>query len=343
MGRVDDLKEFPPGHYYEPSAGLRQFADITPRESLDLPAVEIAGELRRRLVDSVAKRTDRLETGCWLSGGLDSSVMATLAARQVGNLKTFAVGMEGSPDLKFARIVADFISSEHREWVVTPVDLLKVLPDVIYNLESFDALLVRSSMTNYLVAKMASDHVAACLSGEGGDELFAGYSYLKELDLKDIPAELVDITKRLHNTALQRVDRSSKAHGLVARVGFLDNDVLDYALRIPAHYKIYHDELRDSGPIEKWILRRAVDGLLPTNALERTKAKFWEGAGVQDHIAMHAEEVVSDTEFASERRIADGQVLNTKEELFYYRIFREHFGDQADASFVGRTKGAPVE
>jgi len=342
VGRVADLSEFPPGHYYQPGKGLVKFASIAEHEPIDLPAVEIAQELRRLLVQSLAKRADYYEMGCWLSGGLDSSAMAALAAKQCGRLRTFAVGMDGSPDVKFARQVADFIGSRHYEKICTPKDLISVLPDVIYNLESFDALLIRSSVTNYLVAKMASEHVPAALSGEGGDELFAGYEYLKDIETHKIPAELVDITNRLHNTALQRVDRCSKAHGLVARVGFLDNDVLDYALRIPAEYKLYRDGATKGPGVEKWILRRALDGLLPEAVLERTKAKFWEGAGVTDHLAMHAESIISDREFTARRKLPDGQTLNSKEELYYYDIFRDRIGDVDEVSFVGRTKGAPV-
>jgi asparagine synthase (glutamine-hydrolysing) len=145
---------------------------------------------------------------------------------------------------------------------------------------------------------------------------------------------LVDITSRLHNTALQRVDRSASAHGLVAHVAFLDPEVVDYALRIPAELKI-----RDG--VEKWILRRAMDGLLPESVLNRRKAKFWEGAGVGDLMAQHADERIGDDEFCRERRLPNGWTLNAKEELMYYRIFRDHFGDFADLSWMGRTKGAP--
>ena len=212
--------------------------------------------------------------------------------------------------------------------------MLAVLPEVIYHLESFDALLVRSSITNYLVAQAASDYVPAVFSGEGGDELFAGYEYLKSLEPEALPDELIDITGRLHNTALQRVDRCAAAHGTLAHVAFLDPDVAAYALQIPIEYK-----LRDG--IEKWILRRAMDGALPERVLSRTKAKFWAGAGVGDLLARYADAEITNADFRRERRLSNGWMLDSKEEMLYYRIFREWFGTMADLSWMGRSKGAP--
>lgn len=172
------------------------------------------------------------------------------------------------------------------------------------------------------------------LSGEGGDELFAGYAYLKQLGPAVLADELLDITQRLHNTALQRVDRCSTAHGLVAHIPFLAPEVVDYALRIPVEYKLRNN-------VEKWILRRAMAGRLPSAVLRRTKAKFWEGAGVGDLLAQHAESQVSDSDFRRQRRLENGLHVHTKEELMYYRTFHEHFGDFADLGWMGRTKGAP--
>lgn len=332
-----DISEFPPGHYYEPGRGLVGHARLEKQPALHITNEEAAVELRRRLVDSVTKRLKGSEVGSWLSGGIDSSTMTALAARQQSGFKTFAAGVEGAPDLDYAEMVAHFLETQHHERVCTLEEMLEALPQVIYHLESFDALLVRSSVTNFMVGQLASQHVPAVLSGEGGDELFAGYEYLKELDPSDIPDELVDITRRLHNTALQRVDRCSSSHGLVARTGFLDRDVVDFALQIPPEMKLYHNE------IEKWILRRAMDGLLPDQVLNRTKSKFWQGAGVGDLLAAHAEGEIADTEFASQRGLANDVTLNTKEELFYYRIFQEQFGAELDPALVGRTKGAPVQ
>jgi len=331
--------ELPPGHYLDPTDGLVQYAEITPVDPVDASAEELVAELRHVLVSAIAKRTAGGDLGSWLSGGVDSSVMATLARRQLSELKSFAAGLEGAPDLKFARMVADHIGTDHRERVMTPGEMLRLLPDVIFHLESFDALLVRSSITNFAVGELASEHVAAVLSGEGGDELFAGYSYLKCLPPEALSDELVDITNRLHNTALQRVDRCSKAHGLIAHVPFLDQDVVSLALSIPTRFKLN----REAGMVEKWCLRRVVDGMLPDEILSRPKAKFWEGAGVEEVLSDHAETAITDSDFRAERTLPDGGSLNTKEELMYYRIFCEQFGEKGACEVVGRTKGAPVD
>ncbi|MBI5953490.1 MAG: asparagine synthase [Chloroflexi bacterium] len=333
-----DIHELPPGHSFDgktltPLAN----AEISVQPELNESAETIARELRKRLEASVAERAriGNGDVGSWLSGGLDSSVMVALARPHVSKLHTFAAGMDGAPDLEFARVAADFLKTEHHERVVQPEEMFSALSDVIYALESFDAWLIRSSVMNYLVAKAAADYVPAVFSGEGGDELFAGYDYLKSLPLADLPSELVDITNRLHNTALQRVDRCSSAFGTVAHVGFLDDGVVDYAFQIPASLKLRNG-------VEKWILREAMKGVLPDSVLWRPKAKFWQGAGVEDFLARHAEGQISDADFKRERNLPNGVQLNTKEELFYYRIFRERFGEFDDLSWMGRTKGSPV-
>jgi asparagine synthase (glutamine-hydrolysing) len=131
------------------------------------------------------------------------------------------------------------------------------------------------------------------------------------------------------------VDRCSSAFGTVAHVGFLDEGVVEYALQIPANLKLRNG-------VEKWILRESMKDTLPDSILWRPKAKFWQGAGVEDFLARHADRQISDADFKRERTLPNGVQLNTKEELFYYRIFRERFGEFDDLSWMGRTKGSPV-
>lgn len=336
LGYCSDIRQVPPGHEYKGGL-IEPYFELEKQEPVGESPEAVAEELLRRLMASVEKRIEMGGiVGSWLSGGLDSSTMAALARPLVDKLHTFAAGLKGAPDLDHASELADYIKSEHHEVIPDFDELLKALPDVIYHLESFDALLIRSSITNYMVAKMASEYVEVVFSGEGGDELFAGYAYLKSIDKDLLADELIDITGRLHNTALQRVDRSSTAHGTVAHVGFLDPHVVDYALRIPVEYKLRDD-------VEKWILRRAMDGRLPERVLTRAKSKFWEGAGVLELISDYAEKKITDSDFGRERTLPNGWVINTKEELMFYRIFREHFGELGDLTWMGRTKGAPKQ
>ena len=336
---TEDVHEFPPGTWYTPQKGFNLFKRIRTGKLPYKDVDRIAAELRLILEQAIIRRVSAEEMGSWLSGGVDSSAIAALARPHVHVLHTFVSGVEGAPDVQYGGQMAEFLDTEHHVLIVTLEDMLAALPEVIYHLESFDALLVRSSITNYLTSRMVSDFVGVVLSGEGGDELFAGYDYIKGLPTKDIPNELEDIVMRLHNTALQRVDRSAQAHGVVPFIPFTDSEVVEYALSIPPELKMY----RDGGdPIEKWILRKAVEHAVPESVLWRPKAKFWQGAGVQELLSDHAEDSISDTDFKQERKLRNGWTLNSKEELMYYRIFKEHFGDLAQLDWMGRTKGAPV-
>jgi asparagine synthase (glutamine-hydrolysing) len=337
LEETQDVHEFPPGTVYRSEEGFQTFSELGQDSTLDQDSNEIASELRLRLEQAVCRRIDGDVMGSWLSGGLDSSAMVALARPHVRQLHTFAAGLADAPDLAFARQVADYVGTEHHEVVVTLEELLEALSQVIYHLESFDALLVRSSITNYLVTKRAANYVGSVFSGEGADELFGGYAYLKALKQDQLTDELVDITRRLSNTALQRVDRSASSHGLVAHVAFLDSDVVDHALRIPPELKLQ----RKDEVTEKWILRRALTDVLPDEVLWRRKAKFWQGAGVGELLAQYAEAQITDEDFGRERVLPNGWTLNTKEELMYYRVFKEHFGELRDLSWMGRTKGAP--
>jgi len=331
---VKEVRELPPGcaltggsehYYYRPHIGHRSSQSHS----------DTSQELQQRLRSAIDRRVHGDVMGAWLSGGLDSSAIAALARPRLRQLHTFSVGLSGAADLEYAQAVAAHIGSTHHERLVSLSEMLQVLPAVIYHLESFDALLVRSSLMNYLVAEAAADYVGEVFSGEVGDELFAGYVYLAGVEPHSLEAELVDILGRLHNTALQRVDRCAAAHGIVAHVPFADAEVVDYALSIPVSLK-----LKDG--VGKWILRQALAGCLPAVVLARGKAKFWEGAGVGELLREQAEASISDGDFEREKQLPNGWVLASKEELVYYRVFREHFGELAGLDWMGRSKGMPA-
>lgn len=327
-----NISEIPSGSIITPST-KKPYFNLGIRPPMHKDPATISLELLNIIAQTISRRITSNVMGAWLSGGLDSSVVCAFARIWVQRLHTFSGGLKDSPDLEFARIAANHIGSEHHEIIVSFEEIIKALPDVIFHLESFDALLVRSGIINYLVAKEASGFVQEIFSGEGGDELFAGYDYLKSLPIPDLDQELIDLTGRLHNTALQRVDRCATAFGLTAHVIFADPQLFEYAMRIPVNLKI-----KDG--TEKWILRKAMEELLPETILQRPKAKFWEGAGVGSLLSDYASTIITDADFNDERKLKNGWMLNSKEELYYYRIFKDHFGDLDSLEWMGRTKGS---
>ncbi len=290
---TDSVEAIPPGGLFDSRDGPRRWyrtphgaAEAEP--DMDIEAT--AAELRLVMEEAVAKwMVADVEVGSFLSGGLDSSIIAALAARMApGRLKTFAVGAEGSADMMAARKVAAHIGSDHYEHAFTAEDVAEVLPHVIYHLESADVDLVRSAVPTHFAAKLARQHVKAVLTGEGADELFAGYTY--HHDYIDHPRELADELTRslnaMHNINLQRVDRITMGQSLEARTPFLDRDLIDFAQSIPATLKLCRTDpnaAESTGPTtEKWILRKAVADLLPADLVWRKKAQFDEGSGTVD-------------------------------------------------------------
>jgi asparagine synthase (glutamine-hydrolysing) len=233
-------------------------------------------------------------------------------------LQTFAVGTEGSSDILAARAVAEYLGTDHHEHVYTAEEAWDVLPRVVSSIESFDPSLVRSAVANFLLADFTSKSVKVVLTGEGADELFAGYSYYDEYrDEGALQEELVRSVEGLHSLNLQRCDRVTMAHGLEARVPFLDTHMIELGLALPETAKL-------SGPDrpEKYLLRVAFDGWLPEDVLWRGKIQFGDGSGAADVIKKRAGESISDEEFAALEHEVDPP-LRTKEEAAYYRMFRQ--------------------
>jgi asparagine synthase (glutamine-hydrolysing) len=188
------------------------------------------------------------------------------------------VGLEGSPDLVAARRVADHLGTIHHEHVLTEAEIVAALPEIVASLESFDQDLVRSAAPTWFVSELAARHVKVVLTGEGADELFAGYRYHGGFtDAKALDAESRRSLGELHHVNLQRVDRMTMAHSLEARVPFLDIELIDTVLRIDPELK-----LPTVGGLEKALLRSAVEDLLPHDIVWRKKAQFDEGSGTAD-------------------------------------------------------------
>lgn len=290
---LTEIETVPPGGLFDSRDGYRRWwrsphGAAEPEEDFDEEATW--RELRLVLEDAVRKwMVADVEVGAFLSGGLDSSIVAALAAQFAPRgLKTFSVGVEGSPDLAAARAVAEHIGSKHYERVFAEADIVEVLSDVIYHLESADVDLVRSAVPTCFAAQLAREHVKAVLTGEGADELFAGYAYLAPyVDRpRELAAELTRSLAAMHNINLQRVDRITMAQGLEARTPFLDRELIDFAQSIPASLKLRRADpaTPDGGVIEKWILRKACEDLLPAELVWRKKAQFDEGSGAVESL-----------------------------------------------------------
>jgi asparagine synthase (glutamine-hydrolysing) len=286
---LSKIEAIGPGQMFDSLDGPRRWYRIPQgaaeaEPDFDLDAV--CRELRLTLEDAVRKwMVADVEVGSFLSGGLDSSLIAALAARaKNGQLKTFSVGIEESPDIRAARRVADHIGSEHYQLTFTAEDLAAALPHVIYHLESADVDLVRSAIPTHFATTLARRHVKAVLTGEGADELFAGYAYHHAY--ANAPRELADELTRsltsMHNINLQRVDRMTMAQGLEARTPFLDRELIDFAQSIPAALKMRITDEKAGTTTEKWILRKACEDLLPDDLVWREKAQFDEGSGTVD-------------------------------------------------------------
>jgi len=327
---VDSLHEFPPGHYFHDGELVRYY-DLeqlpTHEETTEQPSIEA---IRKSLTEAVKKRLmSDVPLGVYLSGGLDSTIIAALVAQEIPDVHSFAVGVEGSQDLENARQAAVALGTQHHEYIYTPEEILEVLPKVIYYLESFDPSLVRSAIPNYFLAEMTRKYVTVVLTGEGADELYAGYHYLKEFDETRLNEELIALTATLYNCNLQRCDRMTMAHSIEARVPFLDTEFIALSMTVPKSHKIH-----PKTNVEKWVLREAFSDILPENVTWRTKQQFSQGAGSNDILEDIAEQQISDAEYA--QRTAEileetGIEITSKEMLLYYKSFDQFFSDKARA------------
>ncbi|MAU11358.1 MAG: asparagine synthase B [Anaerolineaceae bacterium] len=325
---VDELHEFPPGHYYYQGEFVRYY-DLhqLPTHSDAVTAPSIA-DIRQSLTEAVHKRLmSDVPLGVYLSGGLDSTIVASIVAQVKPDVHSFAVGIEGSQDIENARQAAKTLATQHHEYIYTADEIREALPNVIYYLESFDPSLVRSAIPNYFLARMTRQHVVVVLTGEGADELYAGYHYLKEVDEDHLGDELVELIATLYNCNLQRCDRMTMAHSIEARVPFLDTDFIKLSLQVSKAYKI-HPQTQ----VEKWALREAFADILPENVTWRKKEQFSHGAGSNHLLVDMAEAQYSDTDYLIKKGAIYHQTgidITSKEMLMYYDIFDGFFSDKA--------------
>ena len=342
VGVTDDIHEFPPGFYMDSNGNLVRFAELpkAPPEVLHTDLEEMVKDIRGIIKRSVRNRIDfSVPTAGLLSGGMDSSVINYLAnelyREKFGNnarLKTFAVGVGESEDIQSARVMADHIQSDHHELLVDLDQVLVVVPEVIYYLESFDPSLVRSSVSNYLISKHAREQgIDLLLSGEGGDEIFCGYIYLKGFPPEELFLRQMECLGFLHNNASLRLDRMNHCNSIRVVAPLISGELFRYTLAIPSQYK---QKQEGDEKVEKWIFRKAFESLLPGEITRRVKQEFSQGSGSAGLLPSYFENVVGDDELAEAQ--AKYHLVRSKEELYYFRIFIEHFGDGQAVETVGQ-------
>ena len=339
---TEEVYEFPPGHYMGPKGRLIRFSELpkTPPNELHSDLDRMIKDIRAIIQRSLRNRVDfRVPTGSLLSGGIDSSVITYLASEAYREkfgkdmrLETFALGVGESSDIPNARVIATFINTDHHELIVDPEGILKVLPEVIYYLESFDPSLVRSAVSNFLISRYAREHgIQILLSGEGGDEIFCGYTYLKDFSADELFARQMECIGFLHNNGALRLDRMNQCHSIRVVTPLISGELLNYAMAIPPEYK---QKPEGDEKIEKWILRKAFETILPEGVVWRLKQEFSQGSGSASVLSHYFEDLISDEDLA--RAQAKYPMVRTKEELHYFRIFTEHFGSEHAVKTVGQ-------
>ena len=359
-GKCNKIEVFPPGHYlYSKEGKLKKWYkrdwedyEAVKDNSSDIKALREALEqaVHRQLMSDVP-------FGVLLSGGLDSSIISAIAKKysdkrvETGDkeeawwprLHSFAVGLKGSPDLKAAKKVADHIGTVHHEIHFSIQEGLDALRDVIYHLETYDITTVRASTPMYLMARaIKAMGIKMVLSGEGSDEIFGGYLYFhKAPGPKDFHEESLRKIKKLYLYDNLRANKSLAAWGVEGRVPFLDKDFLDVAMRLnPADKMPGKDKSKKRG-IEKWILRKAFEDLLPEEILWRQKEQFSDGVGYSwiDTLKELVEKEVSDEQLENARFRFPVQTPQTKEEYYYRSIFEEFFPSETAARTVPSEAG----
>lgn len=331
VGLTDKIMPFPPGHYYADGKFV-QYCDIARVDKIvydDLDAV--CRNIHDKLVKGIEKRlVADAKVGFLLSGGLDSSLVCSVAARVSDEpIRTFSVGMdEDAIDLKYAREVADFIGSGHTEVIITKEDVLSSLETVIELLGTFDITTIRAGMGMYLVCKAIHEttDIRVLLTGEISDELF-GYKYTDFApSAEEFQKEAVKRVRELHMYDVLRADRCISVNSLEARVPFGDLDFVRYVMAIDPAKKL------NTYGKGKYLLRRAFEGgYLPEGILYREKAAFSDAVGhsMVDYLKEYAEDYYTAEEFEARRMRYEHARPFTKESLLYREIFERYYPGQS--------------
>jgi asparagine synthase (glutamine-hydrolysing) len=349
-GQCTKIEEFLPGHYY--FSPDRKSTKWYTRDWMEFDSVKDNKSdievLRQALEDAVQRQLmSDVPYGVLLSGGLDSSIISAVAKKyaakriETGNtqdawwpqLHSFAVGLKGSPDLVAAKKVADHIGTVHHEIHFSVQEGLDAVRDVIYHVETYDVTTIRASTPMYLLARVIkSMGVKMVLSGEGADEIFGGYLYFhKAPNAEEFHKETVRKLDKLHLYDCLRANKSLASWGVEGRVPFLDKEFMDVAMRLNPK-----DKMAGNGKMEKWILRKAFEHLLPESVAWRQKEQFSDGVGYNwiDTLKELTNSLVSDEQMSKVNQTFPINPPLNKEEYYYRTIFTDHFPSEQAALCV---------
>lgn len=349
-GVCTKIELFPPGHYLDSNEGeLKRWYT---RDWMEYDAVKENEtdilKLRKALEDAVHRQLmSDVPYGVLLSGGLDSSITSAIAKKYANKriesndqdtawwpqLHSFAIGLEGSPDLAAAQKVADHLDTVHHEIKFTIQEGIDAIRDVIYHLETYDITTIRASTPMYLLARaIKAMGIKMVLSGEGADEIFGGYLYFhKAPSAKDFHEENVRKLDKLHMYDCLRANKSLASWGIEGRVPFLDKEFMDVAMRINPEDKMINGER-----MEKWVLRKAFEDMLPKSVAWRQKEQFSDGVGYDwiDNLKEMVDLEVSDEQLENAKYKFPIQTPSSKEEFYYRSIFADHFPSDTAALSV---------
>jgi asparagine synthase (glutamine-hydrolysing) len=350
-----------PGHYYD-STEKKQIRWYNPLyQNLDyIPDTPVDFEkLRNLLIQSVKRRlmTD-VPFGVLLSGGLDSSLIASITSRLYEDfvknhayqdvvvstkLHSFCIGLENSPDLIASRKVADFLGTFHHEFTFTLEQGIDAISEVIYCTETFNPTTIRASTPMWLMARRIKSYgIKVVLTGEGSDEVFGGYLYFhKAPNKKEFHQETIRKLMDLYKYDLLRANKSTASWGIEGRVPFLDKDFVEYCMSFDPSYKMINEEHQN---IEKWVLRKAFDDkthpYLPDDILWRQKEQFSDGVGYNwiDGLKAFIETQVSDDDLKYADQRFPIMTPPTKEAYYYRMIYEQHFPSMSAVCTVPQNK-----
>jgi asparagine synthase (glutamine-hydrolysing) len=289
-------------------------------------------------INAVKKRVENTDrpVACLLSGGLDSSLVAAIASKYYkGTIETYSIGLEGSEDLKYSKLVADHIKSKHTQIIMSKEQFLNSIPNVIYDIESYDTTTVRASVGNWLIGKYIREHSEAkvVLNGDGADELMGGYLYMKKApDSIEFDKECRRLLSDIHHFDVLRSDKSISSHGLEPRTPFLDRSLVMFYLAISR--KLRYSTTKNN--CEKFLMRKAMSNkfpdILPKEVLWRTKEAFSDGVSSKEKswyliIQEHIENVVNTNKhlaFMMEKQFSHNNPI-TLEQKYYRYIFETKY------------------